>query len=265
MDLDRALALIEGAQGLPDLQDAVIALRDGLGVSHVVYHWVSVEGEQYGCGTYDPVWVQRYVDQDYLRVDPVVTGCFARFHPVEWKRLDWSSKAAKAFLADAIAHGVGNQGFSVPIRGPSGQFALFTVSHACSDAEWARFIETEQRGLILAAHWLNRKALEIQGDRVPGASLGGGRGLSPREVDALTFLAMGYARGQVADMLSISEHTLRAYIESARFKLGALNTTHAVAKALAEGLIVVGGAARGAPGDWPGRADHPPRRATAGR
>ena len=54
-------------------------------------------------------------------------------------------------------------------------------------------------------------------------------------------------------MLEISEHTLRAYIESARFKLGALNTTNAVAHALAEGLIVVGGASRAAHGNWPGR------------
>jgi hypothetical protein len=56
-------------------------------------------------------------------------------------------------------------------------------------------------------------------------------------------------------MLSISEHTLRAYIESARFKLGALNTTHAVAKALSEGFIVVGGAARAAEGKWPGKEE----------
>ncbi len=56
-------------------------------------------------------------------------------------------------------------------------------------------------------------------------------------------------------MLSISEHTLRAYIESARFKLGALNTTHAVARALSEGLIVIGGAARAAAGNWPGREE----------
>ncbi len=60
--------------------------------------------------------------------------------------------------------------------------------------------------------------------------------------------------GQVAEMLSISEHTLRVYIESARFKLGATNTTHAVAKAITEGLIVIGGAARGTSGDWPGKA-----------
>ena len=56
-------------------------------------------------------------------------------------------------------------------------------------------------------------------------------------------------------MLSISEHTLRAYIESARFKLGSLNATHAVAHALSEGLIVIGGAARAAAGNWPGREE----------
>ena len=66
---------------------------------------------------------------------------------------------------------------------------------------------------------------------------------------------MGYSRGQVSEMLSISEHTLRAYIESARFKLGALNTTHAVARALAEGVIIIGGAARAAAGNWPGRGE----------
>ena len=142
----------------------------------------------------------------------------------------------------------------MPIRGPSGQFALFTVSDGRDDAAWAEFVRRLQRVLILAAHWLNRRALEIEGGRAPG----GARALSPREADAMTFLAMGYARSQVADLLAISEHTLKAYIEGARLKLGATNTVHAVARAVAEGLIVVGGAARGSPGDWPGRAGHPP-------
>jgi DNA-binding CsgD family transcriptional regulator len=58
-------------------------------------------------------------------------------------------------------------------------------------------------------------------------------------VDALTLLALGHSRAQAANALSISEHTLRAYIESARLKLGAANTTHAVARAISRGLIIV--------------------------
>ena len=101
----------------------------------------------------------------------------------------------------------------------------------------------------MIAHYFNLKALELEKGRTPETV----RSLSPREIDTLTFLAMGYSRNQVAEMLSLSEHTLRAYIESARSKLGAANTTHAVARALTEGLIVVGGAARAATGGWPGR------------
>jgi DNA-binding CsgD family transcriptional regulator len=247
--LEAFLTSLETADGLEDIQAVIVGLRDYFAVDHIVYHWVSADGEQYGCGTYPTAWVQEYVDQDYLRIDPVVQGCFQRFHPVDWKRLDWTSRAARAFQKAAIVHGVGNQGYSIPIRGPAGQFALFTVSHTCPDAEWQRFTETNQRDLILIAHYFNHAALGMAKGRRPEPSAT----LSPRETDALTYLAMGYARGQVAEMLQISEHTLRAYIESARFKLGAMNTTHAVARALVEGVIVVGGAARAAQGDWPGR------------
>lgn len=55
-------------------------------------------------------------------------------------------------------------------------------------------------------------------------------------------------------MLAISEHTLRAYIESARLKLNPQNTVSAVAQALLQGHIVIGGTDRAATGDWPGRA-----------
>jgi LuxR family transcriptional regulator, quorum-sensing system regulator RaiR len=233
--LEQLLEELERAEGLAALQAATEALQEHYRIDHVIYHWVDSAGDQYGCGTYSDEWRDRYLEQNYLRVDPVILGCFQRFHPVDWKRLDWSSKAARAFQAEAIEYGVGNQGFSVPIRGPNGQFALFTVSHSCDDDTWADWTDTHRRDLILIAHYFNEKALEFEPDRKPDQA----QPLSPREVDAMTFLAMGYSRAQVADTLSISEHTLRVYIESARFKLGAMNTTHAVVRAVNRGLIVV--------------------------
>lgn len=234
-NLDQVLEALDATSGLEELQSISEALRDALNVRHIVYHWVDSAGDQYGCGTYPDAWVQRYIEQNYHRIDPVILGCFQRFHPVDWKRMDWSGKAAKAMLADALEHGVGNQGYSIPIRGPNGQFALFTANHNCSDEEWAAVTDAYGRDLLLIAHYFNRKALDFETDRQPEQ----GRALSPREVDAMTLLAMGYNRAQVAHSLSISEHTLRVYIESARFKLGALNTTHAIATAMSRGLIVV--------------------------
>lgn len=233
--VERILAQLERGTGLEDLETAIFALRDAFNVAHMVYHWVSSSGDHYGCLTYSQAWHDRYLEKEYIRVDPVIVGCYQRFHPVDWKRLDWSSKASRAFQKEAIEYGVGNQGFSVPIRGPNGQYALFTVSHNSTDDEWSDFTDTYQRELILIAHLFNQKALEFEPGRLPEES----RSLSPREVDAITYLAMGYNRAQAAETMSISEHTLRVYIESARFKLGAMNTTHAVARAMSRGLIVV--------------------------
>lgn len=233
--LEKILEALDATSTLEELDAIITDLRDAFGVAHLVYHWVDSAGDQYGCGTYSDEWRERYIEQNYLRVDPVIIGCYQRFHPVDWKRLDWSSKAAKGFLAEAHKYGLGNQGYSIPIRGPNGQFALFTANHNCDDDEWSKFIEANGRDLILIAHFFNQKGLEFEPDRLPEAS----RSLSPREVDAMTLLALGYSRAQVADSLSISENTLRVYIESARFKLGALNTTHAVARAMSRGLIVV--------------------------
>jgi len=235
VDLNQILEDLEGNNTLEELSRTAIRLRDRLGIDHIIYHWVDSAGDHYGCTTYSQAWEAQYRERNYHRIDPVILGCFQRFHPVNWKTLDWSGKAAKAFLKDALDHGVGNQGYSIPLRGPNGQFALFTVNHRCDDEAWESFIADYGRDLILVAHFFNSKALDFETDRQPDSPAT----LSPREVDAMTLLALGYSRAQVAHSLSISEHTLRVYIESARFKLGALNTTHAIATALSRGLIVV--------------------------
>lgn len=226
---------MQSARALEDLQAATEFLREDYGIKHVVYHWVNSVGERFGAGTYSSEWVDRYLEMDYLKMDPVIFGCFQSFHPIEWKQLDWSGKAAKAFFMDAIKFGVGNQGYSIPIRGPQGQFALFTMNDETDDESWGRFIEKNARDLIIIGHEFNKKALEFEADAVgpvPPA-------LSPRELSAMAYLAKGFSRAQAAVELNISEHTLRVYIESARHKLGALNTTHAVARAMRAGLIVV--------------------------
>lgn len=234
-ELDRILETLDATETIDGLQAIIEQVCEVFGVDHAMYHWVDSAGDHYYFGTYPQEWVERYQEQAYVRVDPVVVGCYQRFHPVDWKRLDWSPKPARVFLKDALEHGVGNQGYSIPIRGPNGQFAVFTVSHNCDDASWERLTERYGRDLILMGHYFNRKALEFEPNRTAEQT----QPLSPREIDALTLLAIGYSRAQVAKTLAISEHTLRVYIESARFKLSAINTTHAIARAMSLGLIVV--------------------------
>lgn len=61
--------------------------------------------------------------------------------------------------------------------------------------------------------------------------------LSPREIEVLRWLAQGEGPKQIAHRLRITVRTCEHYVASARRKLGARNSTHAVAIAMAAGML----------------------------
>lgn len=61
--------------------------------------------------------------------------------------------------------------------------------------------------------------------------------LSPRERDVLAFVAEGKSDWEISIILSLSQNTVRAHVDSARRKLGCANRTHAVAKLVTNGLL----------------------------
>ena len=157
---------------------------------------------------------------------------------MDWKTLDWSSPQAREMMREATEAGVGNQGWSVPIWGPKGEFALFAVNSTASDEEWAAYTKARAKDILLVSHLVHQQAMRIIRDEVDGPTAE----LSPREREALTELGHGKSRAEAAAALKISENTLRAYIDSARHKLGAANVTHAVAIAFSRGIIIPKGA-----------------------
>jgi LuxR family transcriptional regulator, quorum-sensing system regulator RaiR len=236
--LEALLERLQTTKSIDELQVWAHELRDYLGVTHVFYHTRTLKSEQVGAFTYSLEWARHYIQKDYVSIDPVVVGAQRRFHPMDWKALDWSSPAARVMMREAMEHGLGNQGWSVPIWGPQGEFALFCLNHTTDDATWAAFTAKNARNVLVVSHSMHQQAMRIINKELEPPSAD----LSPREREALTQLSLGQSRAAVADTLQISENTLRAYIDSARHKLGALNVTHAVALALARGIIVPQGA-----------------------
>jgi DNA-binding CsgD family transcriptional regulator len=236
LDTARLEAFLERLQSTTSVEELGLRaheLRDLARVSHIVYQTFRLNGELVGAFTYDVAWARRYLEKDYRTIDPVVLGGARRFHPIDWKLLDWSSPAARAFMREAATFGVGNQGWSIPIWGPQGEFAMFTVNHHASDEAWSAIIERHGKDFLVVSHLFHQQAKRIIANELtnPPAEL------SPRERETLSLLSLGQSRAEVADSLQISENTLRAYVDSARHKLGAMNVTHAVALALAKGVI----------------------------
>lgn len=255
--VDRLFAVLPERGSIEDLGLLVNAIREVYDLEHVVYLAVSL-GRNFivsssddagplrnGAGfwrresgflatvTYAPEWGDRYVEADYVRIDPVHESAQRSFLPVDWKSVPWDTKKRRQFLREAIECGIGNQGYTVPVRGPDGQFSLFTVNKNCDDDQWGRYLQEYRGDIMIIAHFFHQKVLEME--KIFGAPPA--IQLSARERDALTMIAAGNSRAQVAHKLSISENTLRVYIDSARHKLGALNIPHAVALAVQRGIL----------------------------
>lgn len=61
--------------------------------------------------------------------------------------------------------------------------------------------------------------------------------LTDREIDCLTWTAAGKTSAEIAEILTLSEHTVNHYLNRATKKLDTVNRTQAVVKAMKSGLI----------------------------
>jgi LuxR family transcriptional regulator, quorum-sensing system regulator BjaR1 len=61
--------------------------------------------------------------------------------------------------------------------------------------------------------------------------------LTAREIDCLIWTSAGKTSSEISEILALSEHTVNHYLNRAAKKLGTVNRTQAVAKALRIGLI----------------------------
>ena len=63
--------------------------------------------------------------------------------------------------------------------------------------------------------------------------------LTPREIEVLELLAEGLPNKAIADRLKISDQTVKFHVSSISAKLGAVNRTDAVRRAVRRGLITL--------------------------
>jgi DNA-binding CsgD family transcriptional regulator len=223
----------------PNIDGVVSKLRDLLHVDHIVYHSSKLGASPsdplrgpYIRLTYPAPWIMRYLQMGYADVDPVLREAFRRTIPFEWSELNFEREAESLFLADAVAHGVGPHGFSVPVLTKRGHRGHFGVSSSRSEQEWSTFIQTTRSTLIEIANRLHRRIIaEVFGEDGPH--------LTARELECLRWVALGKSTGEIAAILKISPHTTRGYLKSVHHKLDCVTSAQAVSKAIQLGLLAL--------------------------
>lgn len=212
-------------------------VRSLYGLTNAAYLGVNIpdatHGSHYVQCTYSADWVEHYVAQDFVRIDPVVHRGLTHLLPLDWAELRRINPAAAVVFNEARDFGLGHQGVTFPIRGLHGETAIFSVNADVGNREWKDLRRTCMRDFQLIAHYFHIGILKSAGvgceeDRPE---------LSPRERECLTWSAEGKTAVDIGDILGISNRTVEVHLFSARTKLNALTLSQAVAKALCYRLI----------------------------
>lgn len=205
------------------------------GISFVTYHLArTVAGTvdaPFVRTTYPEPWIARYLLRGYVEVDPIVRDGFARLLPFHWHEVAMGSDTGE-FFADAIAHGVGSQGYSIPVVDKARRRGLFSVNSVLPPALWTALVQRHEQEWASLAQIVHGKAIyELHGEADPVPAL------SRRELECLHWTALGKDLKDIALILSLSEHTVRDYLKSARLKLGCATRSAAATRAIHLGII----------------------------
>ena len=93
------------------------------------------------------------------------------------------------------------------------------------------------RDLVIIAQYVHQRAMTAANVYEQQASV---VQLAPRVLECLRWAAAGKTVQDVSVILNLSERCVRAYLDTARHKLNALNIAHAVSRAMALGMIPPG-------------------------
>ena len=219
-----------------DLTETLRWIASDICLSHISYVRLSPDKSTdsnmlAAVATYSGLWQQRYFLKKYVTHDPVISYGREADQPFDWADLPLDDPATKAFFADALGHGVGRNGLSIPLRGPRGVFALVSFTNNLSKDEWEAYKAANMNSLkvlsvlIDAASRINFK---LRASPVH---------LSKREEQCLLWAPRGKTYQEIAMILGLAFSTVKVYLDTARHKLQCMNLTHAAAVAFATGVF----------------------------
>jgi DNA-binding CsgD family transcriptional regulator len=234
-NFENLLDQIASLSQIENLDKLLIRLTDEYGLKNAAYYASRLPGskEPLIVTTYSESWVKQYISEDYFLIDPVIAETKQTIMPINWSKISPINKSNMKFFGEAKEFGVGKNGITLPIRGMDGDLALLSVTSDVSDAQWQASIYALMCDFQVIAHAIHARVRQLS---LPASANSNSR-LSHRELQCLQWAARGKTNDDIATILGISERVVRAYIESARFKLNATNKNQVVAKALGLGLI----------------------------
>jgi LuxR family quorum sensing-dependent transcriptional regulator len=175
-------------------------------------------------------WLELYRRRNFVAIDFSVAEGRRRMAPFTWleaKADRTLSRAEQELWKEAVSFGWGG-GFSVPLHGPGGYFAMVTMGRP--EQPYTQELRTE---LHLKSFFVHERCRALTGLAVvaePSATL------THRELECIRWVAAGKTDWEIAGIMGLSQTTVKSHVDGARRKLGARSRPQAVAQLVLNGL-----------------------------
>jgi LuxR family quorum sensing-dependent transcriptional regulator len=240
VNLDRTYGVIDKlnrAVTSKDICDALTSFTGRYGLTCMLAGTVPSANEQMLeqhilVSAYPAGWMERYLDQDYVRIDPVARRVERDLSPFLWSEADpcadgEHSAIVKRMFNEAAEFNL-RVGFAVPLITLDGAVAAVSLGGEAVE------MPPEAHAMIgMISTFAIARAIDLRN------GVGGQQRptLTPREIECLKWAADGKTEWEISAILHISEHTADKHLANAHRKLGAANRVQAVAVAIRWGLI----------------------------
>jgi LuxR family transcriptional regulator, quorum-sensing system regulator RaiR len=221
--------------GEHNLRKTLEAIASEIALRHIAHvRFASDEGRQASLATaiatYSQGWQTRYFLQGYVHVDPVIVRGQNAVLPFDWDSLASDDSAVLAFFADAAKHGVGRNGVSIPVRNRKGDRSLVSFTSDHSKTEWDHYKRANMVDLQKLSALID-SAADV--DLNPPSPVT----LSKGEEQCLVWAAKGKTSREIAEVMNLGFGSVNARLDTARSKLHCMTLSHAIAVAVATGVI----------------------------
>jgi DNA-binding CsgD family transcriptional regulator len=188
--------------------------------------------------TYPEDWVERYGENRYDRIDPVIARAVGTMLPFSWTIEALKSppqpitRRLRCFLDEAAEAGI-RRGVTIPIHDRQGRASSLTLAEFGMEPDFQRCIDQNQHALHLVALHLHAR---LRQDERPEPETR--PALTPREIDCLQWAAKGKSASDIAEIMRISRRTVVFHTENAKQKFGVATLSQAIARGMMHDIII---------------------------
>lgn len=178
-------------------------------------------------------WVAHYVAKGYYAYDPIIQTAAIHEEPFHWFDVGAIAELApqqKDYLKDLASWGF-KDGVAIPIFSAKGTTAYFGAGSRSRELPLDPVDLTQ---IQFACNFVHKRYLELH-----GAFEGDVPDLTKREAEVLSWIAQGKSTGVIAEILSVTDHTVDTLTRRIYQKLGVNDRISAVLKAVGAGIVTI--------------------------